>query len=333
MSNIQTIGQQVSKMVTDAKSGATNLSNLANNVGKLTQSAQQAMEGTSAGSYQVVLAQLNIAQKTIREAAQNLASAANAGEDWLAKTVSGGGGGSASGGTSPLPSASSQPRPKVLRMDTDTAIRLGLSAIAAQMEAVKDDLKDKGITDPEKVDAIIKEKREKAEIEFYDTLFGKVQDRTIAAVNNLSAYFTEDNWKKMKEDERKDALDTLARDVGSAYRTNIKGAKFFTGPSNERGYYNGDGYLYLNSDCLSDVTNRLDALDTIFHEGRHAFQRECLTDPHRYGITEELAKTWEDNFHHYLRYERFGYDRYYNQPVEKDAFTWAAFIIKTGGIV
>lgn len=200
------------------------------------------------------------------------------------------------------------------------------------MEAVRDDLKDKGIIDQNYIDSVIASKRESAEIEFYNDLLGTVEDNSISSLQKLSNYFTETGWAGLNMEERKDALNALAIDAGNAFRTEIKGVEFFDGPPNERGYFNGDGYLYINSDCLTNSNNRIDAIDTIYHEGRHAFQHAAITNPTKYGITSEQAQIWQNNFNHYLSSSKFGYERYYNQPVELDAFGFADYVIGNGGI-
>ena len=213
------------------------------------------------------------------------------------------------------------------------AEELGLRAIDRRLEAFEDDLSDKGITNAADVKRELAKKREEMEIEFYDDLYGKVGDNAIKALNSMSGIFSSSNWSRMSPNQRENALNTLAKEAGKAYRTDIKGIRTFDAPPNERGYYRSDGYLYINSDCLTDVSNRMDALDTIFHEGRHAFQHAAILEPSRHGITSEQARKWKDNFDHYLRPERFGYDRYHNQPVEADAYSFAENIIKRGGIV
>ena len=228
--------------------------------------------------------------------------------------------------------ASSMAKPKTLKRDISEATAAGMRAIDAQMDLVREDCKDNGITDPNRIEEIVQQKREVAEIEFFNDLYGNVDERTLDAFNRLSTFFSKNSWETLDKEEREDALNTLAVDVGDAYRTDIKGVVFFDGSPQSRGYYNDDGYLYLNSDCLSNPQNRVDALDTIFHEGRHAFQHAAVNEPHQHGVTTEQARIWDDNFRHYLTSEKFGYDRYYTQPVEADAFSFAEYIIKSGGI-
>lgn len=228
--------------------------------------------------------------------------------------------------------ASQQERPKVLVRDRESAVNAGLNAIDAQMDALRDDLKDKGITDNNYIESIVSERRESAEIELFNDIYGSVNDKAISCLQRLSSYFTQEGWNGLNCDEKKDALNTLAQDAGRAFRTEIHGVIFFDGPPSSRGYYNGDGYLYINSDCLTDPNNRLDAIDTIFHEGRHAFQRAAIQNPSRFGISSAQAQQWQYNFNHYLSSSHFGYERYYNQPVEADAFSFADFVIRNGGI-
>ena len=228
--------------------------------------------------------------------------------------------------------ASQEKKPKVLSRDKTEVVAEGMRAIDAQMEALRDDLRDKGYTDSVLIESIVSQHRETAEIDFFNDVYGAVDDKAIASLYRLSDYFTESGWNQLSQEQRKDALDTLARDAGEAYRTQINGVVFFDGPPNERGYFNGDGYLYINSDCISDPRNRLDAIDTIYHEGRHAFQHAAISNPSKYGITSEQAQRWQDNFNHYLSSSKFGYERYFNQPVEADAFGFADYVIKNGGI-
>ena len=222
--------------------------------------------------------------------------------------------------------------PRVLRRDEHEAIESGMRAIDDQMDALRDDLYDKGYTDKTQIESIISHKREETEIEFYNDLYGTVDNNALASLQRLSSYFLQDCWNGLSIDERQDALNTLAIDAGNAYRSEIKGVIFFDADPSSRGYYNGDGYLYINSDCLTDNSNRLDAIDTIYHEGRHAFQHAAIMEPSTHGITTEQAAIWEENFNHYLSSSKFGYERYYNQPVENDAFSYAEYIIQNGGI-
>lgn len=64
-------------------------------------------------------------------------------------------------------------------------------------------------------------------------------------------------------------------------------------------------------------------LNTILHEGRHAYQDQAVNGIVKYDNNEELEK-WKDNMKpgHYITY-RENPRGYYNQPIERDARTFA----------
>lgn len=161
-------------------------------------------------------------------------------------------------------------------------------------------------------------------------LKGDAKQQCIGLLRSRKGSFSAENWSRLSFRERATALRGLAVDAGNAMGIEIKGVEFYNGKRKSRGYYSGDGYLYLNSDVLYDESQREDALDTIFHEGRHAFQREAMNDPKKYGISESTAKAWRNNQPpNYIRYEEDP-KAYRSQPVEKDAFSFAGNVIKGG---
>ncbi len=231
-----------------------------------------------------------------------------------------------------LPYASSLERQKGLSRDQNEMITAGLRAIDNNMEAYKDDLKDKGIVNEVIVSRMIQEARDAAERELYDDVYGGVEEKCISSLKRLAVYFNSENWAKMDQSERKNALNILAQDAGLAFRTNVLGVRFYNGPRSSRGYYNNDGYLYLNEDVLTNETNRLDALDTVFHEGRHAFQRAATSNPNLHSVERLQAETWADNFINYIGPNRVNMRRYFSQPVEVDAREFATSVLRNGGI-
>jgi len=244
---------------------------------------------------------------------------------------SGGLGGSSSGTASGLPLASSLEKPKTLTRDKNEQLDAGKRAIEDNMDEIAKDMRDKGHSQ-ESIDEKINSEREAAQIELYDDVYGKVPDKCVDTLNRYSEYFTEENWGEMDSSERSDALNTLAMSAAEAFRTEIHGVKYFTGPPGKRGYYCGDGYLYLNDDVLSDPKNRIDAVDTIFHEGRHAFQDRAVLDNISCSIDIKTAGTWRSNMPpNYIRHE-VNPARYFTQPIEADAFSFAEYVIKMGGI-
>lgn len=213
----------------------------------------------------------------------------------------------------------------------DAAIAEGLARIDQAMGTLVTELNANG-TDPEQVAATLRNERDKMERQLYDSVYGDVTEQCAQCLRQLATFFTMEHWLCMDRSRRKDALTTLAINAGRAFRTEVLGVRFFHGPSSSRGYYAGDGYLHLNADVLSDPTNRLDALDTIFHEGRHAFQHAAVANPNRCSVEREQAATWEWNLQpeHYIRYE-MNPRRYFAQPVEADARAFAEEVLTNSG--
>lgn len=72
---------------------------------------------------------------------------------------------------------------------------------------------------------------------------------------------------------------------------------------NVGGYYNG--IIYLNSNCTNDIK---EFILTIGHECRHAWQQQIANDV--FGKYE------------YVYYNGDNLEEYFNQPIEKDAYTY-----------
>lgn len=80
------------------------------------------------------------------------------------------------------------------------------------------------------------------------------------------------------------------------------------------------------------INNRLlqngsyeDVMEVLVHEMRHAYQHEAIRNPQDSSTSNSTLKDWQQNFDHYIdpRKGNGSYDDYRNQPVEKDAFSFA----------
>ncbi len=80
---------------------------------------------------------------------------------------------------------------------------------------------------------------------------------------------------------------------------------------------NGKKILYLSISLIEDVSLRYHALETILHEGRHAYQFEQITKK-KIGFFNFKAKKWKENYSGYINSAE---DKlvYSLQPVERDA--------------
>ncbi|NJL54004.1 GNAT family N-acetyltransferase [bacterium] len=129
-------------------------------------------------------------------------------------------------------------------------------------------------------------------------------------------------WQELTPEERTSTLQEVETRMSEMQgrtplpiRTEQLGAGSF-------GYYDG-GSITINADHVAGNEMPVqEFVDTIVHEGRHAFQDHAIKTP---GVVEEsLANTWQENMDNYLSAEEVGQEAYANQPVEADAWNYAS---------
>ena len=64
-------------------------------------------------------------------------------------------------------------------------------------------------------------------------------------------------------------------------------------------------------------------MNTLFHEGRHAFQYLCCFQKNKYLFPFSYARKWKKNFQGYANGEKEPISFYTMQPVERDANKYA----------
>jgi hypothetical protein len=77
---------------------------------------------------------------------------------------------------------------------------------------------------------------------------------------------------------------------------------------------------HLNSDMPVD-----EYIDTVVHEGRHAYQDHAIKNPGFVNQTD-LVNSWAENQSNYLTADQYGQEIYATQPVEADAWDYATRI-------
>lgn len=94
-------------------------------------------------------------------------------------------------------------------------------------------------------------------------------------------------------------------------------------PQNTFGFFDGNS-INISADGLrsDDVAENV---DTVVHEGRHAYQLYAVEHPGFHANNYEV-EAWSDNFDNYLRAEDYGQEVYATQPVESDAFAYGSAI-------
>ena len=142
--------------------------------------------------------------------------------------------------------------------------------------------------------------------------------------------FTE--WKELPFDKRVDLLQHIENEVSPiAHRPSCSiqieslGKGYF-------GYYSPKTEtITINSDYIksNDISDYREVLDTIFHEGRHAYQYYNLTEREVHPRQGDLSN-WKANLFDYGYQEAStqGFAAYYLQPQEADARAFAEDILK-----
>lgn len=164
---------------------------------------------------------------------------------------------------------------------------------------------------------------------YIDNMRQKKQDRKMRnEIQTLvSNKYTQKKWKKASVEERKEMLNQMLRDLNGIYGTNIeKDINFYTEKADSKGmilngYYSDNArQVSINTEILSKSDYK-NALSTMVHEMRHAYQHEVIRHPDRFIVSKDNVQAWENNFQNYISYseEKNNYNEYRNQPIEKDA--------------
>lgn len=90
------------------------------------------------------------------------------------------------------------------------------------------------------------------------------------------------------------------------------------------------GSITLNADHMTSDISPQEHLDTIIHEGRHAFQQFAISNPDAVADSNVTGE-WAENMADYLSPDLYGQEAYATQPVEADAASYANRIISMMG--
>lgn len=142
---------------------------------------------------------------------------------------------------------------------------------------------------------------------------------------------TFDAWRELTVDQKLEALNDLeqtAARIGHRPTAFIELEKL---PEKHRGHYNyGTNTITLNKELLEASSRNPEAMktviNTILHEGRHAYQNYNV---YVRSVHPDLAEVcqWRQNLENYRDPKIWGYPNYYKQPVEIDARNFAGNIV------
>lgn len=144
--------------------------------------------------------------------------------------------------------------------------------------------------------------------------------------------YSKSTWKKASVEERKQILRELFAEMQSIYGVSLYGIRIepIKAPQGYIAYgqfIEGIDIIRINESLLSDSKYYEDIMETMAHEMRHAYQYAVKTNPENYEVDAETVEEWRNNYADYKDAEDDGYEAYRNQPIERDARRFAAWVI------
>lgn len=141
-----------------------------------------------------------------------------------------------------------------------------------------------------------------------------------------------DVWKDLSVQERVNALSTLEAEVANIEMRNPISVEHESTAPGLMGYFDPNKLRLVISDNLLTSDRKEDyveTLNTLFHEGRHAYQNYNLTVA-RTEASDEMVEAWRVNYMElgYASSSIEGFWRYYAQPVEVDARLFAETVVR-----
>ena len=168
-----------------------------------------------------------------------------------------------------------------------------------------------------------------------DTISGTEADDTIASVNDISQEdaaieslqqidgIQPDNWEQLSDTERLSVLQDAEYCMADIQERPPVEVGICQAGSGEFGYYDPeDNQIWIGSYEFEN-SGAQENLNTVVHEGRHAYQDHAISNPGFHSDQGEVDD-WSENFDNYYKAEIYGDEIYRNQPVEKDAYLYAS---------
>ncbi|MBP3452310.1 MAG: hypothetical protein J6M20_01165 [Clostridia bacterium] len=126
---------------------------------------------------------------------------------------------------------------------------------------------------------------------------------------------TESNWQPLLLSEKRNVLQVLENRIAATEGRRARNVVLEEMAPGYYGFYNHDDptNLHISFAAIDDVN---DALDTLYHEGRHAYQHDCIDN--NTGFPQPILKQFQDGFFNNISPEE-NYQAYFNNFTEKDA--------------
>lgn len=149
-----------------------------------------------------------------------------------------------------------------------------------------------------------------------------LQEQQAVEVLSQNEKLTPEAWKELNQTERLAAVQDVENTISG-----IQGrapVPIEIDPSLEKGTvgsYNLESQSIQISKRHLQSNNVHEVVNTIAHEGRHAYQHYAIHNPGFHPNQTEVA-AWNENFHNYMSVRDYGLEMYHNQPVEADAWAY-----------
>lgn len=143
-----------------------------------------------------------------------------------------------------------------------------------------------------------------------------------------------ENWQNLDLEQRVEVLNQFEEKIAEIEMRPPLPVVYESMPSGTYGYYDGTKLAISDAQLSSNTYDDYrEMLDTLFHEGRHAYQYYNL-GVQRTEQSDELFNSWDVNENKigYQSAASAGFYRYYTQPVEVDARVFAETVLKKIGI-
>lgn len=166
-------------------------------------------------------------------------------------------------------------------------------------------------------------------------------DKQMAQQTNelINEHFGEDvcsSIKSMSNIERLQAADKFANELKELYGLDID-IDVVAQEERQCGYYNWQESkavfnvieLWIDNNDPAFEEHIKNFFDTIIHELRHAVQYKAVSQEGFWNVEQDRRESWKNNFdpNNYIRAE-IDLRGYMTQPVENDAYTFAAYVME-----
>ena len=145
------------------------------------------------------------------------------------------------------------------------------------------------------------------------------------------------HWKELDIDEKTELLCEFERKIAQIEMRHPLTVIHEATPPGVEGYFDGKKIVISDRTLGSnDIKAYREVLDTLFHEGRHAYQFHNVFVG-RTERSEELLRAWEVNlkelgYQPSNSYRTLGFQHYFCQPVELDARLFAESAVRKLGL-